>query len=143
MCWARMCRKVHGVLKLSELDFQCCRVCRTTRLPAHQTRFIPLAPTFMIKALRRVLELASKTVDFEPPTAAALQLVCLTSSGDLRSAINSIQMLCTHTAVQAAKGRKRKNNTKEAGGRKTAVVGKDARGWVKSKLDIPDDIRAV
>lgn len=101
----------------------------------------------MLKALRRVLELARKTNDFDPPAATALQLVALTSNGDLRAAINSIQLLCTHGQARddgdGANGKKRKGAKSERGASKVAVVGKDARGWVKSKLDVPKSIRAV
>ena len=105
----------------------------------------------MSKALRRVLEQARQTNDFDPPAAAALQLIALTSNGDLRSAINSIQLLCTHGQAQLretgasgnAVGQKRKAGRGSGEPSKVAVIGKDARGWVKSKLDVPKDVRAV
>jgi cell cycle checkpoint protein len=98
----------------------------------------------MMKALRRVLELARQDVNYEPPTAAALQLIALTSNGDLRSAVNSVQMLCTQAAAAMnGNGKKRKGAAGNGGSRKVAVLGKDARGWIKAKLDVPKDIRAV
>lgn len=108
--------------------------------------FLPIAPTFLTKALRRVLELARSKHDFEPPAATALQLVALTSNGDLRAAINSVQLLCTHGQARnddSGVGSKRKAGKSERGAGKVAVLGKDARGWVKSKLNVPKDVRAV
>ena len=103
----------------------------------------------MIKALRRVLELARKKHDFDPPAATALQLIALTSNGDLRAAINSVQLLCTHGQMGRRSSDGHTNGLKRKGGHasghtsKVAVIGKDARGWVKSKLDVPKDVRAV
>ncbi|ODN98425.1 cell cycle checkpoint protein [Cryptococcus wingfieldii CBS 7118] len=55
--------------------------------------FIPIAPTFMFKALFRILTL-SPLPTASHPAKATLQLICQSSNGDLRAAINSLQMLC-------------------------------------------------
>lgn len=105
--------------------------------------FIPLAPTFVTKALKRVLALAIPVLAERPPDSA-LQLIALSCHGDLRSAINSLQLLCSQRG--SLKGRKRKRARGDGEDDDIEPVrkkGKGSRGGKGSKVDISDDLRAV
>lgn len=105
--------------------------------------FIPVAPTFTTRAMTRVLQLALPDKSLHPPTSA-LQLISLTSNGDLRAAINSLQMLCSRTYTGKDKKRKLKGDTSSlsaTGPSRKRGVG--SRGGKGSKIDISDDLRAV
>jgi cell cycle checkpoint protein len=91
----------------------------------------------MTKALNRILQQAVPEVSMRPP-ASAIQLIALTSHGDLRSAINSLQLLCSRELGH--KGHKRKKKDEEGGVKKK---GKGSRGGRGAKVDISDDLRAV
>ncbi|BEJ12354.1 hypothetical protein CspHIS471_0208140 [Cutaneotrichosporon sp. HIS471] len=102
-----------------------------------EIEFLPLAPTFLKKALSRVLELAIEDPS-QRPAPAAVQLIGLTCNGDLRSAINSLQLLCTGRTLQTLK--KRKTVKQEKRGRAT---GKGSRGGRGAKVDVSEEIRAA
>jgi cell cycle checkpoint protein len=91
----------------------------------------------MTKAMSKVLDAALTDPATRPPTSA-LQLIALTSNGDLRSAINSLQLLCSRE--RGDKGRKRKARTDMGPPKKK---GKGSRGGKGAKLDVSDDLRAV
>lgn len=99
--------------------------------------FLSLAPTFMFKALNRVLSIAEYDHSLRPP-APAVQLVGLTSNGDLRSAINSLQLLCSRRLTPQDSKRK-KVDAGESIGKK----GKGSRGGKGSKIEVSDDLRAT
>ena len=101
--------------------------------------FIPLAPTFITKALKRVLEQAIQEAKSRPPQSA-LQLIALTSNGDLRSAINSLQMLCSQPTHATGKKRKKRDVEDSLSSKKS---GQGSRGGKGAKVDIPQDLRAV
>lgn len=99
--------------------------------------FLPLAPTFLNKALSRVLSIAIEDPDLRP-AAGVVQLIGLSCNGDLRSAINSLQLLCTGAALQSAKKRK---TGKEA--KRGKATGRGARGGRGAKIDVSEEIRAA
>ncbi|WWC69257.1 uncharacterized protein I206_103195 [Kwoniella pini CBS 10737] len=105
--------------------------------------FLSLAPTFLNKALMRVLQTAVPRA-LDRPSHATVKLIALSSNGDLRSAINTLQMLCS--GRKEVKGRKRKamgedeedqSESRKRGG------GKGSRGGKGAKLDVNKDLRAV
>lgn len=105
--------------------------------------FIPLAPTFVTKALKRVVALAIPVVAERPPDSA-LQLIALSCHGDLRSAINSLQMLCSQRGSLKGKKRKRaKGDEADDDAGPVSKRGKGARGGRGARVDISDDLRAV
>lgn len=91
----------------------------------------------MVKALGRVLHQAISDPSQRPPNSA-LQLIALTSHGDLRSAINSMQLFCSRGLT--GKGKKRKA-VEDNGPSKRK--GKGSRGGKGARVDISDDLRAV
>ncbi|WVR05388.1 hypothetical protein IAU60_002402 [Kwoniella sp. DSM 27419] len=114
--------------------------------------FLPLAPTFLNKALLRVVQTAiPKAAD--RPSHASIQLIALSSHGDLRAAINSLQMVCSRRSL----GRSRKRKTADSdsvdgdgdekvdsrGGKRAGARGKGSRGGKGAKLDVSKDVRAV
>ncbi|KAK6903145.1 hypothetical protein I203_108408 [Kwoniella mangroviensis CBS 8507] len=107
--------------------------------------FLPLAPTFLNKALVRVLQTAiPRAVD--RPSHATVQLIALSSNGDLRSAINSLQLICS--GKKDSKTKKRKSRVDDAeveedGGPRKRGSGKGSRGGKGAKLDVSKDLRAV
>ncbi|WWC89761.1 uncharacterized protein L201_004687 [Kwoniella dendrophila CBS 6074] len=103
--------------------------------------FLPLAPTFLNKALLRVLQNAiPRAVD--RPSQATVQLIALSSNGDLRSAINSLQLLCG--GKKEIKGKKRKSkDTDDENAGESKKRGKGSRGGKGAKLEVSRDLRAV
>lgn len=107
--------------------------------------FIPLAPTFVTKALKRVVGLAVPTMADRPPDSA-LQLIALSCHGDLRSAINSLQMLCSQKGGIRGKRRKKGKTEEDESdvdvetGKKKGRGGRGGRG---GKVDVSDELRAV
>jgi cell cycle checkpoint protein len=83
-----------------------------------------MAPTFITKALKRVLNLAIPIAS-DRPSNDVVQLIAQTSNGDLRSAVNSLEMLMKTSSVAL---------TSAASG-KTALPkkGKGSRGGGKGK----------
>ncbi|WRT67333.1 uncharacterized protein IL334_004303 [Kwoniella shivajii] len=108
--------------------------------------FLPLAPTFLNKALMRVLQTAiPKAVN--RPSHSTVQLIALSSNGDLRSAINSLQLLCQGRKEVKGKKRKIRDGEEEDAdielGPKKRGSGKGSRGGKGAKLDVSKDLRAV
>lgn len=89
----------------------------------------------MIKALNRVLGLAISDPD-KRPSPGAVQLIAHSSNGDLRSAINSLQLLSSGTVL---KKKKRKSGDL----RESKASGRGSRGGRGAKIDVSDDIRAA
>ncbi|OCF36625.1 hypothetical protein I316_01877 [Kwoniella heveanensis BCC8398] len=112
--------------------------------------FLPLAQTFLTKALLRVLQTAIPRA-LDRPSQSTVQLIAQSSHGDLRSAINSLQLLC---AQRIGKCRKRKirdgdeddDDDEEPGskkGKRKGAIGKGSRGGKGGKLDVSRELRAV
>lgn len=105
--------------------------------------FIPLAPTFVARAMNRLLVQAVPEAS-QRPSAAAVQLIALSSNGDLRSAINSLQLLCSQRRVEAkAKKQKKGEEDGSSESSKRRLSGKGSRGGKGAKLDVSSDLRAV
>lgn len=107
--------------------------------------FLALAHTFLIKAINRVLSLALPKGTNPPPTSA-IHLIALSANGDLRSAINSLQMLCSRKLPKESK--KRKSEEVNEGPRKKgagagAASKKGLKGGKAAKVDASDELRAV
>lgn len=84
------------------------------------------------------------------PPKSALQLIALTSNGDLRSAVNSLQMLCNRANVEQGKKRrgKGKDSLNEDSGPSgsspmRSAFGRGSRGGRGAKLEVSDSLRAV
>jgi cell cycle checkpoint protein len=101
--------------------------------------FIPLALTFITRALKRVLSLAIGPND-QPPNSA-VQLVALSCNGDLRSAINSLQMLCTYGRDRGAS--KKRKFGQDAGGTNGKKSGKGSKGGRGAKLNVSEELRSM
>lgn len=97
--------------------------------------FRPLAPTFITKALNRVLTMAIQDPALRPPSGA-IQLIAQ-SNGDLRSAINSLQMLSSGKSLKAT-AKKRKTDAP-----RTKATGRGSRGGKGAKVDLSDEIRSA
>lgn len=79
--------------------------------------------------------MAIKNPAMRPPPGA-IQLIAQ-SNGDLRSAINSLQMLSSGKSLRAL-AKKRKVDTPRA-----KAVGRGSRGGKGAKVDLGDDVRAA
>ncbi|OWZ74153.1 hypothetical protein AYX14_00374 [Cryptococcus neoformans] len=107
--------------------------------------FIPVAPTFILKALNRVISL-TPLPPAQRPGKATLQLIAQSSNGDLRSAINSLQLLCggRKHGDKDKVGKKRKEREEEvASGAKGTGKGRGSMGGRGAKLDVSAELRAV
>ena len=71
-----------------------------------------------------------------------MQLIALSSNGDLRSAINTLQMLCSQTNAVVKNGKKRKRINGEVNGDEKRS-GKGSRGGRGGKLAVSEDLRSV
>ncbi|WVF71982.1 hypothetical protein IAT40_006793 [Kwoniella sp. CBS 6097] len=110
--------------------------------------FLPLAQTFLTKALLRVLQTAIPRA-LDRPSQSTVQLIAQSSHGDLRSAINSLQLLCAKRTGNTKKRKTRDGDDEsdeEPGskkGRQKVGVGKGSRGGKGGKLDVSRELRAV
>ncbi|ODO10847.1 hypothetical protein I350_01446 [Cryptococcus amylolentus CBS 6273] len=109
--------------------------------------FIPIAPTFMFKALSRILTL-SPLPTASHPAKATLQLICQSSNGDLRAAINSLQMFCggrgkIPNGRGAARGQGKGRGQKDEGHVVVKRKGKGSMGGKGGLLDVSPELRAV
>ncbi|WWC60908.1 uncharacterized protein I303_103484 [Kwoniella dejecticola CBS 10117] len=105
--------------------------------------FLPLAPTFLNKALLRVLQTAIPRA-LDRPSHATIQLIAHSCNGDLRSAINSLQLLCGGRKENKSKKRKgRQDEADEDLGTRKRGAGRGSRGGKGGKLDVSRDLRAV
>jgi cell cycle checkpoint protein len=112
-------------------------------------RFIPVAPTFVTKALGQVVQRDCERTRIMPGMRSiiatpSLQLIAVTCNGDLRSAVNSLQLLSTQS-------KKRKAPTSETTDSQAGVPwtkrlkakGKGSRGGKGAKLQVDDELRAA
>ena len=102
------------------------------------TSFIPLAPTFITKALSSIISQHNSTRPKSAHLAGGandpnLHLIAATCNGDLRSAINSLQML--KTGIQ--KKRKAPPTIQEV----KKLKGKGSRGGKGSKIAADEEVR--
>ncbi|XP_056601904.1 cell cycle checkpoint protein RAD17 isoform X2 [Triplophysa dalaica] len=109
-------------------------------LEIHSISFNPVAPTSTMKVLSRIvtIEAGKSSGRISVPNKAALDLLCSGSSGDIRSAINSLQFSsftdnCLEKSLWASK--KGKSSSSSA---KTAVRGK-GRSKSSKSTDIQDE----
>nr|XP_031861175.1 uncharacterized protein CI109_003536 [Kwoniella shandongensis]KAA5528247.1 hypothetical protein CI109_003536 [Kwoniella shandongensis] len=107
--------------------------------------FLPLAPTFLNKALMKVVQTAiPKTT--QRPSVSTVQLIALSCNGDLRSAINSLQLLCSRKMNDKSKKRKNREDDEEEEveiGEGTKKKGRGSRGGKGALLSVSPDLRAV
>ena len=98
----------------------------------------------MTKALERILSLAMPQAALRPPKSA-LQLIAMTSNGDLRSAVNSLQMLCNRALLVQGKKRKGEelDDDRARRGSGSARSGRGSRGGKGAKLEVSESLRAV
>ncbi|KAJ9118987.1 hypothetical protein QFC24_005953 [Naganishia onofrii] len=98
--------------------------------------FLPMAPTFMIKALKRIAASAFTDVKSRP-SQEFIQLIAHSANGDLRSAINSLQFLS-----RSGNSRNAITSTSNAlvSGKKT---GKGSRGGKGTKLKGSEEVRTL
>ncbi|KAK8869618.1 hypothetical protein IAR55_000185 [Kwoniella newhampshirensis] len=107
--------------------------------------FLPLAPTFLNKALLKVLQTAIPKAT-QRPSHSTIQLIALSCNGDLRSAINSLQLLCSRRMHDKSKKRK---NREDFEGEEIEVSkglkkkGRGSRGGKGALLDVSSDLRTV
>uniref|UniRef100_A0A8C2EP40 RAD17 checkpoint clamp loader component n=1 Tax=Cyprinus carpio TaxID=7962 RepID=A0A8C2EP40_CYPCA len=115
-------------------------------LEIHSISFNPVAPTSMMKVLSRIvtIEAGKSSGRISVPDKAALDLLCSGSSGDIRSAINSLQFSSftdsclekrlwaskkgksTAKPVVRAKGRSKSLKSTDMQDERPAIGGKDA-----------------
>lgn len=89
-----------------------------------------MAPTFLVKAMKRIVPLAFPEIKSRP-SAHTLQLIASTANGDLRSAINSLQFL-SHGSGKAMAGEVAKK-----------TKGKGSRGGAGGKVAASADLRTL
>ncbi|KAI1900437.1 hypothetical protein AGOR_G00049930 [Albula goreensis] len=106
--------------------------------------FNPVAPTSMVKVLSRIVtqEAARSGGRVSVPDKAALDLLCTGSSGDIRSAINSLQFSClTDCSLESKLWPVRKGKAAASGSRgmsKARSKSKTSKGH-----EIQDDSQAI
>lgn len=92
-----------------------------------------MAPTFLVKALKRISALAFPD-DKSRPSQNSIQLIAHTANGDLRSAINSLQFLSRSSEPSNglnAKGAKPRGK----------VSGKGSRGGKGAKFKTSEEVK--
>ena len=125
-----------GVMRSSTFSFH------LTVMLILMTSFIPLAPTFVTKALSSIISEHNSTRPKNAQLAGGandpnLHLIAATCNGDLRSAINSLQML--KTGIQ--KKRKVPPTMEEVMGERKKLKGKGSRGGKGSKIAADEEVR--
>lgn len=98
-------------------------------------RFLPLAPTFLAKALKRISALAFPDAKSRP-SQDSIQLIAHTANGDLRSAINSLQFLSrSRQQGHGLNGRAANPGTKASG--------KGSRGGKGAKINTSKEVKTL
>ncbi|KAJ9123972.1 hypothetical protein QFC22_000763 [Naganishia vaughanmartiniae] len=98
--------------------------------------FLPMAPTFLIKALKRISALAFSDAKSRP-SQEFIQLIAHSANGDLRSAINSLQFLSRSGNLRNAITL---TSNSSASGKKT---GKGSRGGKGTKLKGSEEVKSL
>lgn len=94
-----------------------------------------MAPTFLVKALKRISGLAFPDPKSRP-SQDAIQLIAHTANGDLRSAINSLQFLSRSGA--ADNGLRAKTT-----GPRAKASGKGSRGGKGGKANASEEVKKL
>jgi cell cycle checkpoint protein len=110
--------------------------------------FIPIAHTFVIKALASIIQRHSIN---QPKGSVAgstkdpnLHLIAATCNGDLRSAINSLQMLKTGLRLGGAKKKRLPLGREEIiQDIKKPVKGRGSKGGKGAKIEADEGVRAA
>lgn len=71
------------------------------------------------------------------PSLGAVQLIGMSANGDLRSAINSLQVLCSGDQFKKAK------RSKKSDAKRGKATGRGSRGGRGAKVDVSEEIRAA
>jgi cell cycle checkpoint protein len=108
--------------------------------------FIPIAHTFITKALKAVVYRHMERTNIGPQAKYAgssfkessIQLIAATCNGDLRSAINSLQMLRSGGLIAGA--RESRKPKLLAG---TVVKGRGSKGGKGARIDADEGVRAA
>lgn len=128
-----------------ELEQVATSISSRARANKEPNSFIPVAPTFILKALNRVISL-TPLPPAQRPGKATLQLIAQSSNGDLRSAINSLQLLCggrKHGDMDKVGKKRREREEEVASGAKGTGKGRGSMGGRGAKLDVSSELRAV
>lgn len=112
------------------------KLTKTAFHPMIVHRFLPMAPTFLIKALKRISALAFAEARSRP-SQELIHLIAHSANGDLRSAINSLQFLS-----RSGNSRNAITSTSSASvsGKKT---GKGSRGGKGTKLKGSEEVKSL
>ena len=95
------------------------------------TRFNPIAPTLLRKALQALLNThfsspsdssSSGTTTVAPPSKDFLDIIVESANGDIRSAVMALQFACVVELPRETKGKGRKKIVKEGGGGARVVL---------------------
>lgn len=98
-------------------------------------RFLPMAPTFLVKALKRIAALAFPDVKSRP-SQDTIQLIAHTANGDLRSAINSLQFL-------SRSGELGNGLNAKAAGPRIKASGKGSRGGKGARINSSEEVKKL
>jgi cell cycle checkpoint protein len=93
-----------------------------------------MAPTFLVKALKRISALAFPDAKSRP-SQDAIQLIAHTANGDLRSAINSLQFL--------SRGDQGYGLNAKAANPRAKASGKGSRGGKGAKLNTSNEVKTL
>jgi len=140
--WVELLRMVRGVRKSSTFALS------PSLEMVLRYSFIPIAHTFIIKALASI---SQRHTTNQPKSSIAgtakdpnLHLIAATCNGDLRSAINSLQMLKTGLRLGGAKGKRLPTGRDEnIAGIKKPVKGRGSKGGKGAKIDADEGVRAA
>jgi hypothetical protein len=94
-----------------------------------------MAPTFLVKALKRISALAFPDAKSRP-SQDTIQLIAHTANGDLRSAINSLQFL-------SRSGESGNGLNAKATGPRVKASGKGSRGGKGAKLNSSEEVKRL
>ncbi|CAF1000520.1 unnamed protein product [Didymodactylos carnosus] len=106
-------------------------------LRIEQISFNPIAPTLMKKALESVLLQASK-LNLSPPSKECIPELIITSNGDLRSAINSLQFSSNNIVQLKSNGQSKLKSTVKSKDSSLSLF--RALGRILYKKDGEDDL---
>ncbi|XP_059140246.1 cell cycle checkpoint protein RAD17-like [Physella acuta] len=61
--------------------------------------FNPVAPTMLVKVLNRVISREAGQLKFAPPSISVIETIAMSSNGDIRSALNTLQFACRQDTI--------------------------------------------
>ncbi|XP_070599206.1 LOW QUALITY PROTEIN: cell cycle checkpoint protein RAD17 [Erythrolamprus reginae] len=101
--------------------------------------FNPVAPTLLMKALNRIItgEISMKRDKIDVPDKALLELICSGCSGDIRSAINTLQFSLKERPSDKSLWTKRKKNSVLKYGTSSKIKKKTVFGNFLEDQEIP------